>query len=91
MCLDADTEISPSVTINGAGIRLHSVTTKLLPITLPQNNIFEKPLTELNGLSVAHGYEYLTKPLAAGTLTIVNNLTFGDGTTREITTVINVT
>ncbi len=91
---DADAEISPSVTLNGVPIKLSSVETKLLRISLPEDNIikFFYPDREfdLTGLSVAHGYEYLTQPLKRGTLTIVNNVTFGDGSTQEVTTVILV-
>jgi hypothetical protein len=91
---DADAEISPSVTFNGVPIQLSSVGTELVRTSLPEDNIikFSYPDREfdLTGLSVAHGYEYLTKPLKRGTLTIVNNVTFGDGSTQKITTVIIV-
>jgi hypothetical protein len=85
----ADETITASATLDGAAIPLSSIETKLLQIQLPQDNIFG--LTDiLAGLSVAHGDEYLTKPLQPGTHTIVNNVVFGDGSTSEITTVINV-
>jgi hypothetical protein len=91
---DTDAEISPSATFNGEPIQLSSVETKLLRISLPEDNImkFLYPDREfdLTGLSVAHGYEYLTQPLKRGKLTIVNNVTLGDGSTQEITTVIFV-
>jgi len=91
---DTDAQISPSVTFNSVPIQLSSVETKLLRISLPEDNIikffYSDREFDLTGLSVAHGYEYLTKPLKSGRLTIVNNVTFGDGSTQQITTVIIV-
>ena len=91
---NTDAQISPSATFNGVLIQLSSVETRLLRISLPQDNIIKffylDREFDLNGLSVAHSYEYLTKPLKRGTLTIVNNVTFGDGSTQRITTEIIV-
>jgi hypothetical protein len=91
---DTDAVISSSVTINGASIRLRSVETKLLRISLPVDNIFEVLFPdqdfELEGLSVAHGYEYLTRPLKSGSLHIVNNVRFGDDSIKQFTTDIIV-
>jgi hypothetical protein len=87
--VSADESILSSATLDGTPIQLSSVQTKLLEIQLPEDNIFG--LTDnLAGLAVAHGYEYLTRPLRPGTHTIVNDVVFGDGTTSEFTTVINV-
>ena len=89
----ADSEIRPSVTVNGAPVVLTSVETDLLEISLPEDNIFDIPPgndEDLTGLSVAHGYEYLSKPLTSGSLTFVNNVTFSNGKTQEITTIITV-
>lgn len=89
-----DESITPSATFNGVPVKLSSVDTKLLTISLPEDNIikyfYPDSHFDLTGLSVAHGYEYLTKPLTTGTLTIVNRITFGDGSTQEIMTLINV-
>lgn len=91
---NTDAQISPSATFNGVLIQLSSVETRLLRISLPQDNIIKffylDREFDLNGLSVAHSYEYVTKPLKRGTLTIVNNVTFGDGSTQRITTEIIV-
>jgi hypothetical protein len=90
----ADSEISPAVTVNGVSVVMASVETDLLDISLPDDNIFgiaPGSHAQLAGLSVAHGYEYLTKPLTSRSLKIVNNITFGDGNTKVITTIITVT
>jgi hypothetical protein len=85
----ADETITASATLDGAAIPLSSTETKLLQIQLPADNIFGLS-DALSGLSVAHGYEYLTRPLQPGTHVIVNNVVFGDGSANEITTFINV-
>ena len=89
----ADSQIRPSVTINGVSVELASVETRLLNISLPDDNIFNidpDDVSALTGQSVAHGYEYLSRPITGGSLTIVNNVTFADGKKQTITTVITV-
>jgi hypothetical protein len=84
-----DATITASATLDGVAIPLYSIETGLLRIQLPEDNIFG--LTDARaGLSVAHGYEYLTRPLQPGAHPIVNDVVFADGSTSEITTVINV-
>jgi hypothetical protein len=85
----ADETITASATLDGAPIPLSSIETRLLRIQLPADNIFGLTDT-LAGLSVAHGFEYLTRPLQPGTHVFVNNVVFGDGSTSEITTSIIV-
>jgi hypothetical protein len=89
--LGADAVITPSATLNGAPVPLSSVETKLLNIQLPEDNIFAVlfPGADigLTGLSVAHGYLYLTHPLQPGRYTLVNHVVFGDGSTAQFTTV----
>jgi hypothetical protein len=86
-----DAAITPSATLNGVPITLSSVETKLLHIQLPEDNIFAVLFPgrhfDLTGLSVAHGYLYLTHPLQPGTYKIVNDVSFGDGSTAQFTTV----
>jgi hypothetical protein len=84
----ADANITPSATLDGATLPLSSVQTNLLDIQLPTDNIFGTD--NLTGLSVAHGYEYLTTPLKPGVHTIINNILVGDGSTQQITTRITV-
>lgn len=85
----SDATITASATLDGAAIPLSSIETKLLEIQLPQDNIFGLTGNRA-GLDVAHGYEYLTKPLQPGTHTFVNNVVFGDGSTSQFTTVITI-
>jgi hypothetical protein len=86
----ADAGITATVTINGEPVPLSSVETGLLMIHLPQDNIFGAKGAERNGLSVAHGFVYLTDPLAPGTYIIEGHVVFPDGSTADFTTTISV-
>src|SRR4051794_8244179 len=63
----ADAGVTATVTINGEPVPLSSVETGLLTIHLPQDNIFGLKGAERNGLSVPHGFVYLTVPPPPGT------------------------
>jgi hypothetical protein len=84
----ADAGITATVTINGQSVPLSEVETGLLTIHLPEDNIFGS--TELHGLSVAHGFVYLTDPLTPGTYIIEGHVVFPDGSTADFTTTIDV-
>lgn len=89
----ADSQIRPSVTFNRMPVELTAVETRLLNISLPDDNIFKidpDDVSALTGHSVAHGYEYLSRPLTGGSLTIINNITFANGNDQTIKTVITV-
>ena len=90
----ADAGITATVTISGINdgepVPLTSVETGLLTIHLPQDNIFGLKGAERNGLSVAHGFVYLTDPLTAGTYIIEGHVVFPDGSTADFTTTIIV-
>jgi hypothetical protein len=86
----ADAGITATVTINGEPVPLSSVETGLLTIHLPQDNIFGAKGAERNGLSVAHGFVYLSDPLTPGTYIIQGHVVFPDGSTRDFTTTIIV-
>jgi hypothetical protein len=86
----ADAGITATVTINGQPVPLSSVETGLLTIHLPQDNIFELQGAERNGLSVAHGFVYLTDPLAPGTYVIEGRVKFPSGRPQNFTTTIIV-
>jgi hypothetical protein len=86
----ADAGVTATVTINGQPVPLSSVETGLLTIHLPQDNIFGATGAARNGLSVAHGFVYLTDPLTAGTYIIEGHVVFQDGSTRDFTTTIIV-
>jgi hypothetical protein len=86
----ADAGITATVTINGEPVPLSSVETGLLTIHLPQDNIFGLNGAERNGLSVAHGFVYLTDPLTPGTYIIEGHVVFPDGSTADFTTTIIV-
>src|SRR3954464_765110 len=86
----ADAGVTATVTINGEPVPLSSVETGLLTIHLPQDNIFDLKGAERNGLSVAHGFVYLTDPLTPGTYIIEGHVVFPDGSTADFTTTIIV-
>jgi len=86
----ADAGITATVTINGEPVRLSSVKTGLLTIDLPEDNIFGLTGEEREGLSVAHGFVYLTDPLTPGTYIIEGHVVFPDGSTADFTTTIIV-
>jgi hypothetical protein len=87
----ADAGITATVTINGQPVPLSSVETGLLTIHLPENNLFGLTgRAERNGLSVAHGFVYLTDPLAPGTYTIEGRVKFPRGRPQNFTTTIIV-
>jgi|1186.fasta_scaffold175305_1 hypothetical protein len=86
----ADAGVTATVTINGEPVPLSSVETGLLTIHLPQDNIFGLKGAERNGLSVAHGFVYLTDPLTPGTYIIEGHVVFPDGSTADFTTTIIV-
>ena len=85
-----DAGITATVTINGEPVSLSSVETGLLTIHLPQDNIFNLKGADRNGLSVAHGFVYLTDPLTPGTYVIEGHVVFPDGSTADFTTTIIV-
>ena len=86
----ADEEVTATVTINGQPVPLSSVETGLLTIHLPQDNIFGAKGAARKGLSVAHGFVYLTDPLTPGTYIIEGHVVFPDGSTADFTTTIIV-
>ena len=86
----ADEEVTATVTINGEPVPLSSVETGLLTIHLPQDNIFGLQGADRNGLSVAHGFVYLTDPLAPGTYVIEGRVKFPSGRPQNFTTTIIV-
>jgi hypothetical protein len=86
----ADEEVTATVTINGEPVPLSSVETGLLTIHLPQDNIFQLKGADRNGLSVAHGFVYLTDPLTPGTYIIEGHVVFSDGSTDDFMTTIIV-
>jgi hypothetical protein len=86
----ADAGITATVTLNGQPVSLSSVETGLLTIHLPQDNIFGLQGADRNGLSVAHGFVYLTDPLTPGTYIIEGHVVFADGSTIDFTTTIIV-
>ena len=86
----ADEEVTATVTINGEPVPLSSVETGLLTIHLPQDNIFDLKGADRNGLSVAHGFVYLTDPLTPGTYIIEGHVVFSDGSTDDFMTTIIV-
>jgi hypothetical protein len=86
----ADAGITATVTINGQPVALSSVETGLLTIQLPQDNLFGATGAARKGLSVAHGFVYLTDPLAPGTYIIEGHVEFPDNSTQDFTTTIIV-
>jgi hypothetical protein len=86
----ADEGVKATVTINGEPVPLSSVETGLLTIHLPQDNIFGLQGADRNGLSVAHGFVYLTDPLAPGTYVIEGRVKFPSGRPQNFTTTIIV-
>jgi hypothetical protein len=86
----ADAGITATVTINGQPVPLSEVETGLLMIHLPQDNIFGAKGADRNGLSVAHGFVYLTDPLAPGTYIIQGRVKFPSGRPQNFTTTIIV-
>jgi hypothetical protein len=86
----ADAGITATVTVDGVSVPLTPVETGLLTIHLPQDNIFGLKGADRNGLSVAHGFVFLTDPLTVGTHTIVGHVEFPDGSTIDFTTTIIV-
>ena len=86
----ADAAVKATVTINGEPVPLCSVETGLLTIHLPQDNIFGLQGADRNGLSVAHGFVYLTDPLAPGTYVIEGRVKFPRGRPQNFTTTIIV-
>jgi hypothetical protein len=87
----ADAEITAAtVTINDQPVPLSEVETGLLMIHLPQDNIFGATGAERNGLSVAHGFVYLTDPLTPGTYIIQGHIVFQDAPAVDYTTTIIV-
>lgn len=65
-----DAQTAPSVTVDGAPAPVTEAETPLLRIVLPKSNIFGQP-GGTKGLSVAHGWVTLVRPLAPGSHTIV--------------------
>jgi len=88
--LAADAGVTATVTINGVSVPLSSVETGALTIHLPQDNIFGETGAARNGLSVAHGFVYLTDPLTPGTSIIEGHVLFPNGSTADFTTTIVV-
>jgi hypothetical protein len=65
-----DAEAAPAVTVDGRDQPVTEVETGLLPITLPEGNVFGLP-AGTTGQSVSHGWVTLLDPLPPGTHTIV--------------------
>jgi hypothetical protein len=86
----ADAGVTATVTINGEPVPLTEVETGLLTIHLPQDNLFGLKGADRNGLSVAHGFVYLTDPLAPGTYIIEGRAKFPRGRPQNFTTTIIV-
>ena len=86
----ADAEVIATVTINGVSVPLTEVETGLLTIQLPQDNLFGATGAARKGLSVAHGFVYLTDPLAPGTYIIEGRVKFPSGRPQTFTTTIIV-
>ena len=86
----ADAGVTATDTINGEPVPFSSVETGLLTIHLPRDNIFDLKGADRNGLSVAHGFVYLTDPLTPGTYIIVGHVVFPDGSTADFRTTIIV-
>ena len=59
---------APTVTVDGKSVPVTEVDTPLLNITLPAENIFERPVRDAEGLSVARGWVALLHPLTPGTI-----------------------
>ena len=79
-----DVPSAPGVTLDGRSVAVSEVETALLRVTLPPDNLFGLP-AGTRGLSVAHGWVALFRPLPPGTHTIVITLP-----TQTITTTIVV-
>jgi hypothetical protein len=86
----ADAGITATVTVDGVSVPLTPVETGLLTIHLPQDNIFGLKGADRNGLSVAHGFVFLTDPLTVGTHTIAGHVVFPDDSTTDFKTTIIV-
>jgi hypothetical protein len=86
----ADAGVIATVTIDGQPVPLSAVESGLLTIHLPQDNVFGLQGAERNGLSVAHGFVYLTDPLAPGTYVIDGHVKFPRGRPQNFTTTIIV-
>ena len=67
---ESDSQVAPTVTLDGRPVRLAEVETGPLYIVLPTNNIFGLPAGS-TGLSAAHGWVALVHRLPLGTHTIV--------------------
>ncbi len=85
-----DAGVTATVTINGQPVSLSTVESGLLTIHLPENNLFGLKGADRNGLSVAHGFVYLTDPLTPGTYTIEGRVKFPRGRPQNFTTTIIV-
>jgi hypothetical protein len=86
----ADEGVTATVTINDEPVPLSSVETGLLTIHLPQDNIFRLKGAERNGLSVGHGFVYLTDPLTPGTYIIEGDVVDPNGDPADFTTTVIV-
>jgi hypothetical protein len=86
----ADAGVTATVTINGVAVPLTEVETGLLTIHLPEDNLFGVKGADRNGLSVAHGFVFLTDPLAPGTYVIEGRVKFPRGRPQSFTTTIIV-
>ena len=67
-----DVQTAPSVTVDGQSVPVTEVETPLLDIVLPADNIFGLQ-AGTTGVSVAHGWVALLRPLTPGTHTIVGS------------------
>jgi hypothetical protein len=81
--------VEVQATLDGARVSLTHVTSGLLRIALPANNILGVPGPQ-TGLSVADGFVALLHPLTPGTHEITLHTTFPDGTSIANTTTIIV-
>jgi hypothetical protein len=85
-----DAGITGTLTINGRPVPTSPFESGLVPIHLPQDNIFGVKGAERKGQSVAHGFVFLTDPLTPGTYTIKGHAVFPDDSTKDFTTTIIV-
>jgi hypothetical protein len=88
-----DAGITGTITINDQRVQTHQAESGLVPVHLPEDNIFGVTGAEQEGQLVAHGFAFLTDPLAPGTYTIEGTVRFPGppgGANNSFTTTIIV-
>jgi len=80
-----DVQVPPTVSVDGRPVSVSAVETGPLFVVLPPNNIFDSP-AGTSGMSVAHGWVTLLRPLRPGTHTIAFSSTKASGTTTIVVT-----